>query len=495
MGIMHFLVHSDVFPDGWEGYNCGYFSGFDGRVFPTQVKLQDNVLYCERHVSDSGKFHVRWPVPGFGQPVLTTSTLCEREQPYLLPVELARGKVCQVRNQLAIWQRMGMTVPDSAREVLQRSVHRFCASVSVEGDEAKASAFACEALVTAMEAAELLTRAYCDQRIAIRRGRSVRLPASLGCSLGTAVPSADWGEPFCQAFNAAAVPVSWRDVEQNEGECVWDNFDAQVEWCQQNRLLIHGGPLLDFSEGGLPTWLHQWKNDVLNLQSLLCDYVETAVSRYVGQIRTWEVDSRVNTGGALGLSEEDRIALVARTLRVARQVDEEAQLYVGVVQPWGDYLGTGRHRFAPIDFVDALMRFGVGLTGVNLEISIGYDRYGAPPRDLLDFSRLIDLWSGLEIPLQITLAFPSSSQPDSNATSGIGIGPDGWKSPWSEQAQAEWVDLYLPLLLAKQSVVGVYWTHFSDQFPHELPNAGLVHTDGTSKAALSRIIEHHSMWK
>ncbi len=34
---------------------------------------------------------------------------------------------------------------------------------------------------------------------------------------------------------------------------------------------------------GLPPWLESWTKDVSNLQSLVCDYVETAVARYAGQ--------------------------------------------------------------------------------------------------------------------------------------------------------------------------------------------------------------------
>ena len=47
---------------------------------------------------------------------LTTGTLSERPQPYHLPLELARGKVGQLRNQLAEWQGIGMEVPAAVRQ-------------------------------------------------------------------------------------------------------------------------------------------------------------------------------------------------------------------------------------------------------------------------------------------------------------------------------------------------------------------------------------------
>ena len=156
----------------------------------------------------------------------------------------------------------------------------------------------------------------------------------------------------------------------------------------------------------------------------------------------------------------------------------------------------GQHRLAPVQFVDALLRCGVGLAGVNLEIAVGYTDRGSASRDSLDFSRMLDVWSSLEIPLHITLAFPSSSNPDPQANSDIGIEATGWKSPWSEEAQAEWIDTYLPLLIAKQSVNGIYWTHLTDAAPHDFPNAGLIDAAGRPKKALQSLAEHSkSHWQ
>jgi GH35 family endo-1,4-beta-xylanase len=291
-------------------------------------------------------------------------------------------------------------------------------------------------------------------------------------------------------FNTAVVPIEWRHIEKEEGNYDWDWLDAQVEWCLQHKLVICGGPLLDLSLKGLPKWLEQWGHDFFNLQSFLCDFVETAVQRYSGKIRLWEVSSRVNTGGALNLTEENCLTLVARTLEVARRVDEESQFLICIEQPWGTYQTRGQHRLAPVQFVDALLRCGVGLAGVNLEIAVGYAERGSASRDLLDFSRMLDDWSRLEIPLHLSLAFPSSNQPDPQASQEISQEANGWKSPWSPEAQAAWIDTYLPLLIAKQSVTGIYWSHLMDAAPHDFPNAGLIDASGQPKLAMKSLAEH-----
>ncbi len=182
---------------------------------------------------------------------------------------------------------------------------------------------------------------------------------------------------------------------------------------------------------------------------------------------------------------------MARALEVVRQVDDEVQVTIRVDQPWGEYQAHGGHRLAPLQFVDALLRAGIGLSAVDLEIAVGFRPRGSAPRDLLELSRLLDLWSVLGIPLYVTLACPS--QPiaaDPQALAGIEIERGRWKEAWSESAQADWIDGLLPVLMAKQAVVGVFWMHLADGAPHEFPHAGLIRPNGTFKPALARFAEH-----
>lgn len=491
MGVMRFLVHPPEILDQWPEVHQAYIgNSFDARVYPTRIEIQNGVITCRRNTSESGRLHVAWPVSGFGQPILCTSCLSEREEPYLLSLELARGKISQVRDQLGTWEIAGMSIPDEFGPV-HKAAHRLFASATASQDEpATADMLARQALAAACRAAEILTKSYIAQRLSVRRKRSSQPPASLGCSLGESVPSGNQASLFQNAFTAAAVPIEWRHIEPAEGEYHWDACDAQVNWCQEQKLLMLGGPLLDFSPKGLPDWLWGWEQDLPNLESFVCDFIETAIARYVGRVRHWEVFARMNTGGALALSEEHRLLLVARALEVARQIDQEVQLIIRIDQPWGDYQARGQHRLSPVQFVDALLRSGIVISGVNLEIGVGYCPRGSDSRDLLETSRLIDLWACLNIPLYVTLAFPSSSSADPHCDSDLEVTEPSWKQAWSEQAQADWIDLHLPLFLAKQSVVGVFWSNFSDAERHYFPNSGLLRSDGSPKPSLERLITH-----
>ena len=394
-----------------------------------------------------------------------------------------------MRNQHAVWELAGRQIPDNMYEVSRETMHLFQKAVVSQSDMDHCAELSSRAITKAFDAAEILTQAYVQQRLAVRRQRSLNLPVSIGCELGFRRPRESWDEQFREAFGAAVVPVEWRHIEPKEGKYNWEINDAQVDWCLRNRLMIVGGPLFDLSANGVPEWLQPWAGDVLNLQSFVSDFVETAISRYVGRIRHWEVVARGNTGGALSLNEESRLALAARILEVARKVDEEIQLIVRVDQPWGEYQSRGQHLLSPLQFVDALVRSGVGLSAVNLEIAVGYRPNGTASRDLHDFSRIIDRWSCLGIPLNVTLAFPSAPKPV-NGRSPNNVGVDCWKLPFSSEAQAQWIDQFLPLLMAKDTVTGVYWAALSDMPGQRYPHCGLLTSEGEAKPALREIVKY-----
>lgn len=492
MGVMRFTVHPEGLLDTEADLPRAYISGFDGRVFASRFEVDGDNIDFRRVNSDSGKLQLPYPVEGFGTPIVSTASLRENEDPYILSLELARGKICQVRNQLATWEGLGMQIPDDFRVVHREAHHLFAQATAAKPDVAEVTRLADQAIAKAFAAIDQLANAYVRQRLSVRFKRSPQLPVSFGCSINCVDAPHKHRETFLETFNAAAIPIEWKQIEPQEGEYNWDSCDELVAWCMENRLLMRGGPLLDLSPTGLPDWLQQWGHDFYNLQSFLCDFVETAISRYAGKVRLWEVSSRVNTGGLFNLNEEERLTLVARTLEVARQSDEEGQLMIRIEDPWGSYLSAGEHRLSPIQFVDALLRCGVGLSGINLEISVGYGTRGSAPRDLLDLSRLLDQWSTLEVPLNVTLAFPSTGESDPHAAEDIPVAANTWRSPLSTQAQSEWIDSVFPLLMAKQSVVGIYWSHLADASRHVFPNSGLIDSTGTAKPSFQSILDQRT---
>jgi hypothetical protein len=479
MGVMRFLVHPpEAIRDSSE-LPQAYLSGLDGRIFPTKIEVEGNQILCRRPMSDSAKLNVNWPVSGTGRPVLTTCSLREREDPYLLAVELARGKIAEIREYCAAWEQAGMAIPDAFRRVQKDAFVLFAKAGTTTEGPVESSRLAVLAIEAAVQAASILVDAYTVQRLANIRRSKHQTPGLLGCVVDSQVLTEPGQQAFRQAFNTVSVPISWKDIEPVEGEYNWEPTDELVRFGTEHRNIVRGGPLIKLGPGGLPNWLAPWKNDFLNLPSFICDFIETSVSRYQGRIRLWEVSAFGNTGGALDLGEDHCLALTARTLEAAKRTDSDAQFFIRIDRPWGEYQREGKNRLSPLQFVDALIRSNLGLAGVTLEINCGYGPIGCYSRDMLSVSRLIDAWSQLGIQIHVNIACPAAKGPDSLADQQFSVADGVWRGHWNEETQSEWIECIVPLLLAKPAVTGVFLSQFCDGVSHRFPHAGLLAADGS----------------
>ena len=492
MGLMRFLVHPEELLDDWQEVHRAYVSGLDGRVYPTRVEIAGNVVTCRRPHSDSGKLHVPWPVNGCGRPVVTTTSLRERDEPYFLPLELARGALSQLREQCASWQLLQMATPAEYHAVEREAFRLFSRATTVQHDPQESSRLSQQSIGRTFAASAILVDSYIQQRQAMRRHTSGHSSTLLGCTLDRTFCESPLAANLDDVFNSVVIPVEWRSIEPGEGRYEWDDLDRLVDHCERRKMIVHGGPLIDLGPQGMPEWLASWQEDFINLQSFVCDFIETAVSRYTGRVRIWEVSAHANTGVALSLGEENRLALAVRTLETASRTDSDSQFFVRVDQPWSEYQARGQHRLSAFQFVDALIRSNIGLHGVNLEVSLGFQPRGSMMRNLLCVSRMIDYWSQLGVQLHVTLAVPSSEQDDPLADEDQEVDGRAFPDRWSEEAQAHLVSEMVRLLSAKPAVTGIFWSHFRDSQRHQFPNAGLTDHDDRPKAVLNvfRRLQH-----
>jgi hypothetical protein len=171
----------------------------------------------------------------------------------------------------------------------------------------------------------------------------------------------------------------------------------------------------------------------------------------------------------------------------AWQIDSGFQLAFGISQPWGDYIAAGGFEYSPFVYADTLLRAGLPFAGIDIELYQGTAPRGSYCRDLLDTSRLLDMFGLLGIPISASLAYPSSSRDDSFGDPGELIGDSGHWRELSTTAQADWAEAFASLAICKSFVSGVIWDHLSDADPHRFPNAGLVDARGPIKPAFDRL--------
>jgi len=126
------------------------------------------------------------------------------------------------------------------------------------------------------------------------------------------------------------------------------------------------------------------------------------------------------------------------------------------------------------------------LSGLGLEINVGYHPGATAHRTPLAYSRLIDTWSLLELPLMVALTLPSSAKKDPHAIGKTQVLSSD-ESDVSPASQAAWIERFVPLLLAKPTVQVILWNQLSDAAPHYFPHGGLFDARDQPKPALEAL--------
>jgi hypothetical protein len=485
MGQLRFAApHRDRLPGG--AVEQAYLTGMEAVPFPSRNFWEGDQIVLARDVRESGNFHILWNVPGRGPLLLSTASLMERERPYLLPVELARGTLNRLRNQLAYWQSMGLAMPPGYQAIEQEALAQFAKAATQQANPAVAALAAEAALQHALAGIDVLSSAYVDQVLALRHEQSRSLSTILGCGL----PQQPLGEPatrdYLAAFNAACPPICWKLIEPAEGEIDWSSADRQFQWLKGKGLKVCAGPLLRLDAGSLPDWLYLWEDDFEAIQGYVQQFISSAVARYRGQVQVWHCAAGLNLPGGLSLTEEQKLRLAVIAIDAVRRNDARTPVVVSFDQPWGEYLQQDEMDLPAYHFADALVRADLGLSGVGLEMNIGYSPGGTLPRDTLELSRLIDRWSTLGVPLLAMLAAPSSASIDPLAAMRPGSVIYGKISP---EEIAAMLRPWLSMLVAKQAVHGIFWNQYTDSEPHRWPHCGLVDTTGAAKPLMDVLTE------
>jgi Glycosyl hydrolase family 10 len=485
MGLMRLIVHDrDRIPPG--GLEHVHICGQDDLPWYGRAYFSGNQLIIERNEDDSGRVCVPWQI-GETSPVLTsTATLMERERPYVLEVELARGMANNLRNQIAQWEMLGLQVPDSLKAKVLEGTMQFSRAATQQADVPAAADWAERSLVTTVDATHHLTEEYVRQAIALRRLQPRPFVSWFGVNLGGHQPKAAVARQVINTFNMVSLPLNWRMIEAVEGRRTWSDTDAQFEWAHSSGLRIAAGPLLELADRGVPDWTYLWEGDFNSLLAFMLDHVRAVVERYRGRVHLWQVAARMTHGHALSLNEEARLQVAAKAVHAVRQLDPTTPLVVTFDQPWAEYLANEQLDLAPLHFADALVRADLGLSGLGLEINLGYHPGGSVYRGPLAVSRLIDNWSLLELPLLVALTIPSSAAEDSQANGKVRVIASE-ASEVTPQSQSDWINKHVPLLLAKNAVQIVLWNQLSDAVPHHYPHGGLFDADDKPKPALEAL--------
>jgi hypothetical protein len=488
MGLMRFLAPQRERVTR-EAVERSYITGLD--FVPTRARKSwdgEGALRIEREIDESGCFHILWEVDGHGQLLLSTANLMERSRPYHLPVELARGTVNRLRSKASIWQMAGLEITPDLSSEIKRVVKLFAQAATSQDQPLVAARWAEDAIRASLDAMVSLSQQYAAQVLALRLRESHQLTTLLAGSLGDDVIPINLEPMFAATFNAAVVPLNWRDMEPEADRYEWAISDQQLKLCLRHRARVIAGPLMRLDRRCLPAWIADRCRELDWFGDRLCGFIASTVRRYRGQVHLWNCAAGANVPCDL-LSDEQRVRLTVLAIETTRRFDPRTPVIVSFDQPWGEYATEVPVAMPPMYFAEMLVRAELGVAGIGLELNLGYWPDGSLPRDVLEIGQLIDQWSLLGLPLIPIVSIPSACDADPLASQSAArpIASSRGDCP-SMDSQKRLIEQLLPMLVAKQSVQAIVWNQVFDSADHRFAHGGLFDASSRPKPSLSTVI-------
>ncbi len=470
-----------------------YVVGTDDVPLRAEISFKNGIISCKKRAAGPAGLALLWEVEDAGTFLLETIRVQERDRPYVLQVELARGRLMRIQHKLEDW---GLLDYEGAEDLAAKVTEaRELLIQALQSEEpAQAASLGQQSLSAAVRASEELSRFHASVLLA-RRKQAGAIPRRVfGCAVHLEHPTELSRKRLAGAFDFVTLPIVWRDVEPTEQTFNWKPLDAWVEALAKGPVPIRGSALLSFSERNVPDWLYIWEHDFDTIRDLAFEHVRRVINRYGQYIQTWTIVSGLHSNNCFTFSFEQLMELTRMTGALTKQLSPRGTAIVELVYPWGEYYARNQRTIPPLLYADMVVQSGVNFDAFGLQFLFGPGVDGMYVRDMFQISATLDLFSKLGKPLHITAAQVPSEAAAGRGDAAEGALPDGgaWRASWTEEIQAEWLRRFVEVALSKPFVETVSWHWLTDHAGHSIPHGGLLRADLAPKAAYKHLLSLRS---
>jgi len=541
--MLSFAVFDEKGPaSAWPQGLAHLFGGGDQPV-QGSIRFDDARLVCEKTITETVGLAVQFTVDAptlaangnahgsqpLGVLALKTCLLPDRDQPYMLSLELARHRIMEFLNRLEDWALFDLPTDNGILQEFELARRTFTAALVAQrhdvpagppsgtngwGFSPEADRLARAALAQAIDAGEKLAILNAERQLPRRlsgelytkaqdamaaitqekppSGMPILVPNAPSCvvpgapMIGVAVAP----DQFTDGLQRAAMtvcefvtmPMRWIDLEPGEGKYDFAPTDRWIEWAvRAAKVPITGGPLVDLRASGIPEWLYIWENDYETLRDLVYEHVNAIVTRYRRTVTRWTVCSGLHVNTNFKLSFEQIMDLTRLCVLAVKKLHPQGKVQVEIAQPWGEYHAEHKRSLPPLMYAEAVAQSGLPVDALGVRLQMGRAAAGQATRDVMAISGMLDQYAMFGKPLAVTaMGVPSSpGEPFEGRVGG------SWRAGWTEAGQAAWLTRVAAMCLAKPYVQSICWQDLSDgSAKSEMPGGGLVAATGVPKAAL-----------
>ncbi|MEO1716219.1 MAG: endo-1,4-beta-xylanase [Planctomycetota bacterium] len=497
--MLSFAVFDEDGPASAWPLRDAFMFGPDGIPVPAQVRAEGGRIVCEKPSAEAAGLSMPFPaIPdeegdagstsaaeeAGSQPlVLSTCLLPERDEPYLLSLELARQRIMVLLNKLEDWQLFDLSPDEPALQALEDARLAFTEALVSQSEGVAASgghhAYSVEAdrrarraLDLATHASALLTDVHVKRALPDRltgsgyaaatgqdvpsngtiQGPPVKSPNDTGLVLAgkpavAASINANQFSPATQQVLAAssdflALPMSWRELEPDEGRYSFASTDRWIEWAvRRAKMTVLAGPVIGFDKSDVPDWLYIWEHDYETLREVIYEHVKNVITRYRRTVPRWTVLSGLNRNLNIQLTFEQMMDLTRMVMLLARKLHPQGKMQIEVVHPFGTE-PTHRPRSLPGTlYAEMVQQAGIGVDAWAVRLELERPKPGHAGRDLMQLAATLDRYALLDRPLAVHAVAPAQP-PDQ-----VGLSTE----------DIDWLSKALEIIASRPSVVSMTW--------------------------------------
>lgn len=435
-----------------------------------KISFKNGILDCQKRSQDSSGLSLLWPIEGNGQLLLSTTRLPEREEPYNLNLELARARLMQITLKREDWALFDQI--DELDVMAQEVQDLFIEALQHISKPEKASLLADEALKKGVEFSEKLAAKYAEQFLAARFRNKTLGRHTLGCKIDPArIDNEKYRKWLMEMFGYISIPINWAQIETEKGEYDFDALDKCIHFLAGRRLALCVGPLLKFTPDHIPQWLLNEKPGFEKIREYAYEFVTEIVSRYKKLIHVWRVISGINALNCFGFSFEQVIEMTRTATLAAKSVDAKSRKIVELLHPWGEYYAYDKTTVPPLVYVDMVIQSGISFDAFGLQFHFGKDEPGRHVRDMMQVSSRLDCFAAVPKPIHITgVSIPDAHGEEDPAGHKAGC----WRKEWDQDLQANWLEEFYKLALARPFINTVTYSCLADQGDSPMNRCGLL---------------------
>lgn len=475
-----------------------FLVGTDGNPCKSEIERDGRLIRCHKPDAGTAALSLLHPCGDLGELSLRTCLLPERDEPYLLELELARHRIMLLFTKLEEWAMfdLGENHPVSRRAATARE--RFIEALCLQRDDPqRAALLGQQALEAGLDGTEELALAHSELLLNRRRSTGAVPRQPVGVGLTPHTPER-LRTGLRDSFDFIQLPTPWRMLCPAENDYDWTVLDG---WLASNRgrdLPVTAGPLLSFDPSHAPDWLTLFENDFETLRDLAYEHVERVVKRYGGRVKTWNVIAGMHLNDHYAFSFEQLMDLTRMSAMLVRKHQPKAKLQLEIRQPFGEYYAHNQRSIPPLVYADLVTQSAIPFDALKIHLPLGQALPGQYTRDLMQISCLLEDFAVFGKPLHVTAGVPSEPVTEAMIAVDPAAEADGlaepidarcghWRRRWSPQVQSHFLEAVFQIALSKPYVESVAWLDLIDHAEMSLPMSGLLTEDVEVKDAFRRL--------